>query len=77
MGRLLELLTDDRFDAVLMRLIADAARGDAGARTMLLEYTLGRASASAPTPTMIAVEDEAGVDPLAADILFKKLQGLQ
>ena len=75
MRRLLDLLTDDRLDAVLMRLIADAVRGDAGARTMLLEYTLGRASASAPTPTKIAVEDEAGVDPLATDILFKRLEG--
>ncbi|MGH2692425.1 MAG: hypothetical protein ACRDHM_07960 [Actinomycetota bacterium] len=75
MRRLLDLLTDERLEAVLMRLIVDAARGDAGARKMLLEYTLGKASASAPTPTEIAVEDEAGVDPLARDIFLTMLEG--
>jgi len=76
MRRLLALCTDERIDAVLMRLIADAARGDAAARGLFLKYTLGKAAGLAPTPTMIAVEDEAGVDPLAPDILFKKLGGL-
>lgn len=77
MRRLVALCTEERVDAVLMRLIADAARGDAGARELFLKYTLGKAAGIAPTPTMIAVEDEAGVDPLAPDILLKKLEGLQ
>ena len=72
--RLLALCTDERIDAVLMRLIADAARGDAEARKLVLGYLLGKPSASAPTPTQLAIEEESGADPLAFEIMVRKDQ---
>jgi len=75
LNRLLALCTEERLDAVLLRLIADAARGDAEARKLLLAYLIGKPAANAPTPTQMAIEEEAGFDPLAFEITMRKDEG--
>jgi len=71
-GQLREQLTPERFKAIVLRLIADAAQGDPDARKLLLGYVMGRPSSPAPTLTMLAIEEEAGIDPLAWDIEVRK-----
>lgn len=69
--RLRTLCTDDRIDAVLLRLIADAAQGRADARKLLLAYVIGKPTTAAPTLTQLAIDDETGADPLAWDIAIR------
>lgn len=70
--RLVELSTEDYLDAVLRRLIADAARGDREARKLYLYYLLGKPTAQAPTPTQLTIEEEAELDPLALEISMRQ-----
>ena len=72
--RLMALCGDERFDVVVMRLIALASSGNVEAIKLVLAYVVGKPSAPAPTTTLLAIEDEAGADPLAFDIDIRRDQ---
>lgn len=70
--RFRELVTPERFDAIGLRLLAEASRGNIAALRLVLAYLFGRPTASAPSLSQLAVEEEAGIDPLGLDIRARR-----
>ena len=50
---------------IVGKAVAHAKQGDAKAREWLARYLVGSPVLATPTPSTLAVEDEAGLDPLA------------
>jgi len=72
MRLLLNFGTEERLGALVSRLWADALRGEYRAINVLAKYYFGQARTIAPTPSELATDEAAGVDPLWMEIAVKR-----
>jgi len=62
------------WEAIVAKAVTDAKAGDAKAREWLGKYLLGIPETVAPTAFQVAVEDEAGADPVGREAAHKREQ---
>lgn len=72
MRLLMQVCTEERILAIFTRITADALKGDHHSQKLLMEYLVGKPHAKAPSLTLLAVEQEADIDPLASVITQRK-----
>jgi hypothetical protein len=68
-----EACSPDDWSAIVARAVKDAKAGDHRSRDFLARYVLGVPKAPASSLTQLAVNDEAGFDPMDQAIMEKKL----
>jgi hypothetical protein len=70
-----ESCTTDDWAAIVRKAVDDARAGDKFAREWLARFLVGNPEGSAPSLHALAVQDEAGTDPVGADASLAAMLG--